>query len=76
MGQERMIVKMSQNLVVVPSPHLKDKVTTTSVMLDVIIALLPTVVASAFLFGFRALVLTAVCVAACVQSDQARADHR
>ena len=61
-----MIVKMSQNLVVVPSPHLKDKVTTTSVMLDVIIALLPTVVASAFLFGFRALVLTAVCVAACV----------
>jgi len=61
-----MIVKMSQNLVVVPSPHLKDKVTTTSVMLDVIIALLPTVVVSAFLFGFRTLVLTAVCVAACV----------
>lgn len=57
---------MSQNLVVVPSPHLKDKVTTTSVMLDVIIALLPTVVVSAFLFGARTLLLTAVCVAACV----------
>lgn len=61
-----MIVKMSRNLVVVPSPHIKDKVTTSSVMLDVIIALLPTVVVSAFLFGPRTLLLTAVCVAACV----------
>ena len=57
---------MSQNLVVVPSPHIKDKATTSSVMLDVIIALLPTVVVSAFLFGPRTILLTAVCVAACV----------
>ena len=59
-------MKMSQNLVVVPSPHIKDKATTSSVMLDVIIALLPTVVVSAFLFGPRTILLTAVCVAACV----------
>ena len=59
-------MKTSQNLVVVPSPHIKDKATTSSVMLDVIIALLPTVVVSAFLFGPRTILLTAVCVAACV----------
>ncbi len=57
---------MSQNLVIVPSPHLKDKATTSSVMLDVIIALIPTVIASAFLFGPRTLLLTAVCVGCCV----------
>lgn len=60
-----MIVKMSQNLVIVPSPHLRDKTTTSSVMLDVIIALAPTVIVSAFLFGPRTILLTAVCAGCC-----------
>ncbi len=54
-----------QHLVVMPSPHIKDRATTSSVMLDVLIALAPTIIASAFLFGPRTLLLTAVCVACC-----------
>ena len=54
-------------LVIAPSPHFRDnKVTTTSIMRDVVIALLPALVASIILFGMRALLLEAVCVAACV----------
>ena len=54
-----------QNLVVMPSPHIKDRATTSSVMLDVIIALVPSIIASAILFGPRTLLLTAVCVGCC-----------
>ena len=48
------------------SPHIRSKRTTQSIMLDVIIALVPALAASVFLFGFRALLLTAVSIAACV----------
>ncbi len=48
------------------SPHLRSSVTTRSIMLDVIIALCPALIASGVIFGLRALVLTAVSVAACV----------
>lgn len=48
------------------SPHLKGARNTQKIMLDVIIALLPALVAAVVLFGFRALLLTAVSVAVCV----------
>ena len=48
------------------SPHIRSGRTTQSVMLDVIIALCPALIASIVLYGFRALLLTAVSVAACV----------
>lgn len=51
------------------SPHIFDKTTTQRIMLDVIIALLPTAVASVVLFGARAAVVIAVCVISCVLSE-------
>ena len=48
------------------SPHIRGSRTTHRIMLDVIIALMPTLVASVILFGFRALLLTAISAAACV----------
>ena len=48
------------------SPHIRSGRTTQSVMLDVIIALCPALIASIVLYGFRALLLTCVSVAACV----------
>ncbi len=57
---------MDQKMIVAPSPHLKSGDSTQKIMLDVIIALAPALVASVILFGLRALLLTAVCVCSCV----------
>ena len=48
------------------SPHVRSKDTVTGIMLDVIIALMPALAASVYFFGWRALAVTAVCVASCV----------
>ena len=48
------------------SPHIRSPRTTQKIMLDVIIALMPALVASVVLFGFRSLLLTAVSAAVCV----------
>ena len=48
------------------SPHIRSERTTQRIMLDVIIALCPALIAAVILFGFRALLLTCVSVAACV----------
>lgn len=53
------------------SPHIRSGRTTRRVMLDVIIALVPAIVASVILFGFRALMLTAISAAACVLCEYA-----
>lgn len=53
-------------LIVEPSPHIKSAWTTQRVMLNVIIALCPTLVAAVVLFGLRALTLTVICCTACV----------
>ena len=57
---------MKSKLMVSPSPHIHDAVSTQSIMRDVLIAMVPALVASVVIFGFRALVLTAVCIASCV----------
>jgi len=51
---------------VTSSPHLRSEDDTRSIMLDVIIALCPAVLWAVLMFGVRALVVTAVSVAACV----------
>ena len=48
------------------SPHVKHEDTVTSIMLDVIIALVPALVWSIYVFGFRPLTLTLVSVVSCV----------
>ncbi len=51
------------------SPHIRSKETTTSIMLDVIIALLPSVAVGIYVFGLRALMVTALSVISCVASE-------
>ncbi|MDL2324842.1 RnfABCDGE type electron transport complex subunit D [Ruminococcaceae bacterium OttesenSCG-928-A16] len=53
-------------LVVAASPHITSRYSTRMLMGGVCIALLPTLIASAFIFGPRVLLLTAVTVATCV----------
>ena len=48
------------------SPHVRAHDTTRGIMLDVILALCPALIASVVLFGFRALAVEAVCVGCCV----------
>ena len=55
---------MSQ--IVSVSPHCHAKVSTQGIMRDVLIALCPALVAGVVNFGWRALLVTAVCVAACM----------
>lgn len=51
------------------SPHLHSKVDTKTLMRDVCIALVPALVASVIIFGFRSLLVTAVSVAAAVLTE-------
>lgn len=53
-------------LLVSPAPHVRSKANTQSIMLDVIIAMIPALIASTIIFGWRALLMVAVCVASCV----------
>ena len=53
-------------LIVTSSPHIKSSVTTQRIMLDVLIALAPTLAASVWLFGPRTLCVTGISVACCV----------
>ncbi len=55
-----------KKLFVSASPHVRSKSTTQSIMLDVIIAMIPALIASVVFFGIRALLVTLVSVAACV----------
>ena len=60
--------EVTKKLVVSASPHFRSRTTTTMIMLDVIIAMIPALVASVILFGYRSLVLTVVSVISCVMS--------
>ncbi len=51
------------------SPHIHSPRTTTKIMLDVIIALLPATVAGVIIFGLRALAVIAVCIASAVIAE-------
>ena len=56
-------------LLVSPSPHVRARHSTRSIMLDVVIALVPALVASAVIFGWRALLVVAFCVGWCVVAE-------
>lgn len=56
-------------LIVSSSPHISTKQTTSSIMLDVIIALIPTGLAGVFYFGLPALSVILMSVAVCVLSE-------
>ena len=58
--------EIKQKLTVSASPHFRSRQTTSGIMLDVIIALVPSLVAAYIIFGVRTLILSAVSVIACV----------
>ncbi|PWM59227.1 MAG: hypothetical protein DBX93_00755 [Oscillospiraceae bacterium] len=58
-----------KKLLVSASPHIHSPETTTGVMGDVIISLLPALVMAVVWFGSRALVLTAVCIGTAVLAE-------
>lgn len=60
MSQENKILTVSA------SPHRRTEDTTGGIMIDVVIALMPALVLSVVLFGFRSLAVVAVSVIACV----------
>ena len=51
------------------SPHIRSKKTVSRIMLDVIIALMPAVIASVLIFGYRSAMVIGVCVASAVLSE-------
>lgn len=60
---------MESSLILSSAPHIHTKDTSRRIMLDVIIALLPAVVASVVIFGVKALGIIAACVIAAVVSE-------
>lgn len=54
------------NGIVTASPHIHGKASTSGIMRDVLIALAPALVAATMIFGWRALLVTAVSVFSCV----------
>ncbi len=59
-------MKYFYELTISSSPHVHSPITTQTIMRDVLIALAPALVGSVCFFGFRALIVTLVSVAACV----------
>ena len=52
-----------------PTPHLSAKLTTSRMMADVLIALIPVTVTATILFGLRSLQVPLICVATCVVTE-------
>ena len=59
-------MKYYYELTISSAPHVHSPVTTNTIMRDVGIALLPALAGSVYFFGFRALMVTLISVAACV----------
>ncbi len=59
-------MKYFYELTISSSPHVHSPVTTKTLMRDVLIALIPALIGSVVFFGFRALMVTMVSMAACV----------
>lgn len=60
---------MENLLIVSHSPHTTSKDSVSRIMLDVIIALIPALIAGCIIFGLRALVVVLTCVLCCVASE-------
>lgn len=60
---------MDQKLIVSSSPHISSPVKTRNIMIDVIIALIPALIASVVFFGPQAIVVACATVTACVLSE-------
>ncbi len=63
------MIEIKNKLTVSASPHVRSARTTSGIMLDVIVALMPALIASVFIFGPKSFLLSAVCVGVCVLSE-------
>jgi electron transport complex protein RnfD len=59
-------MKYFYELTISSSPHVHSKMTTQTIMRDVLIALVPALLGSVYFFGFRALMVSLVSMAGCV----------
>jgi electron transport complex protein RnfD len=59
-------MEAKKRFIATPAPHIYAKDSTALIMLDVVVALTPTVAAGIWLFGWDAARVTLICVAACV----------
>lgn len=57
------------SLLIEPSPHIKSSITTQKIMLHVIIALIPAIIAGTVYFGLRALLIVVLCATFSVLSE-------
>ena len=60
---------MENKLHISVSPHIHSKRTTQKIMLDVVIALLPAVIAGIVIFGIKSLIVIVACLGTCVLSE-------
>lgn len=60
---------MNDKLIVSHSPHTAGNESISRIMLDVIIALVPALIAGCIIFGMRALIVTLTCVLSCTISE-------
>ncbi len=62
-------MSVNKKLTVSASPHVRSPHTATGIMLDVIIALIPALIAAIVIFGTQVLLVTLVCVGSAVLSE-------
>jgi len=60
---------LESQLLISSSPHIRDEDTTDKIMKDVVIALIPALIAGIYYFGFRVLLVAVVTILACVVSE-------
>ncbi len=60
---------MENKLIVSHAPHISDNNSVSRIMLNVIIAMLPALLAGCLVFGYRAFVVTLTCVISCVIAE-------
>ena len=58
-----------EKMIVSSSPHFNSRTTTQTIMLDVIIAMVPAMIASVVIFGFRSVTTILTCIASCILSE-------
>lgn len=62
-------MSVNKKLTVSASPHVRSPHTVTGIMLDVIIALIPSLIAAVIIFGYRVLMVSLVCVGSAVLAE-------
>ena len=58
-----------EKMIVSSSPHFNSRTTTQTIMLDVIIAMVPAMIASVVIFGFSSVTTILTCIASCILSE-------